>query len=119
MTYEEFKKAVIKNLPPGKILDNPGGGTTLIKSYTGDILKYQRGKSTFPASLKLFYEAKVKYTGLKLSSSTLKQLSPMFDSNRSGHSCNCTLLFMILRDIGIVDKILGNGRSGDPFYVIL
>jgi hypothetical protein len=68
MTYEEFKEAVIKKLPPGKILDNPGGGTTLIKSYSGDILKHQRGKSTFPVSLNLFYEVKEKFTGLKLSS---------------------------------------------------
>jgi len=119
MNYKEFKSAVIQNLPPGTLLDNPGGGTSIIKTYKDDTVRYQRGKSTFSASLKLFHEVVVAFDGQTLSSTALKQYSHKFDSTRSGHSCNCTLLFLILQKIGLVDKILGSGKKGDPFYVKL
>jgi hypothetical protein len=55
-----------------------------------------------------------------ISSSELKVFLPaIFDSaaRPAGHSCNATLLFLALREMGIVSAIHGNGVAGNPFFV--
>ena len=59
-------------------------------------------------------------TGEGLAPSDLVIFKPtVFDSKQSGHSCNCTFLFQILKEMGIVDEIEGEGKRGNPFYVII
>lgn len=41
----------------------------------------------------------------------------MFASHFSGHSCNRTFLFMILKETKLVNKIEGKGLRGAQFYV--
>jgi hypothetical protein len=43
----------------------------------------------------------------------------IFDSNArpAGHSCNCTFLFLVLKEIGLCGEIKGAGKAGNPFYV--
>ena len=121
MDYLHFHRGFLAALPPGTILQNPGGGTTKIISYTAsDRLVYQRGASRMYVSIQDFYAAYRHFLEQAVSSTDLRDFAPkVFDSKRSGHSCNCTVLFMALRAMGVVDRIAGRGRSGDPYWVTL
>ena len=60
------------------------------------------------------------FGGQAVSSADLRHFAPrVFDSKRGGHSCNCTVFFMALRAMRLVDRIEGAGRPGDPFWVDL
>lgn len=122
MNYTEFLHRVHKSIPPGTILVNPGGGTSKIKSYSSECVSYVRKNSTITVSLKDLFDEYTRFKGGRVSSSDLKRANPaVFDSQArpAGHSCNCTLLFMILKEIGIVSHIYGRGVSGDPFFIVL
>jgi hypothetical protein len=100
------------------VLPNPGGGNTVIVSYTDHNIVYQRGNSRICVAFKDLYEAYKMFRGGILDSTKLREYKPwVFDSKRGGHSCNCTFLFMVLRAIGVVDTIAGAGKKGDPFWV--
>jgi hypothetical protein len=43
----------------------------------------------------------------------------VFPNPAGGHSCNCTMLFILLKAIGAVDRIQGEGVRGDPFWVTI
>jgi hypothetical protein len=52
------------------------------------------------------------------SSNDLKIYDPHIVISKSdGHSCNCTFVFLVLKELGLVE-IKGNGVRGNPFYVI-
>jgi len=106
--------------PPNKVLKNPGGGTTTIIGYDKTYLTYIRGRSKFRVSIIDLYKAYKTFYGTQVSSIDLKRINPkVFDSRAPhfGHSCNCTTLFMLLKDIGLVKKIHGKGVRGNPFFV--
>jgi hypothetical protein len=68
------------------------------------------------------FDAYARFKGGQMSSSDLKKIKPaVFDSQArpAGHSCNCTFLFMVLKEIGLITRIQGNGVSGNPFFVVL
>lgn len=120
MEYQEFYNRTISVLSVGTVLQNPGGGTTEIIAYTGNNITYKRGNSKIRVSMIDLYGAYNSFCGKTVSSSDLRKHAPrVFDSKKSGHSCNCTTLFMILRAIGIIATIEGKGKRGNPFRVTI
>lgn len=120
MDYLAFCQWCTSRLPPGTVLPNPGGGVSLIIGYRPDVLVYRRVNSRIYISLQDLYNAWHAFMGSAVSSSNLKEYAPsVFDSKSGGHSCNCTMLFMILRALGVVSRIEGGGVRGDPFWVEL
>jgi len=120
MEYQQFYDQLLISLPIGTILNNPGGGTTKISSYTKDNLAYVRGKSKIRVSIHDLYSAYSRFNGQVVTSTELRAYLPrVFDSKVNGHSCNCTVLFMALKQMGLTGSIKGTGKRGDPFKVIL
>lgn len=122
MNDMDFKQRIKASIPRGAILVNPGGGTSTIVSYSTESVTYRRGNSEITVSFHDLFNVMEKFKGGRMSSSDLKRAKPsVFDSSArpAGHSCNCTFLFMVLKEIGIVKRISGRGVSGDPFFVVL
>jgi hypothetical protein len=119
--YLDFHQRLVAALPPGTVLQNPGGGTTAILNYTAsDNLVYRRGQTRIYVSIRELCVAHQLFQGQMVSSTDLRNYAPkVFDSDHSGHSCNCTLLFLALRAMGLVDSIEGAGKRGNPFRVHL
>ena len=117
MEFNQFVQKLKAALPPGIKLSNPRKGITTIISYTNGNLKYKRGETTFYVAILTFYEAFQKYKGRRVSSNDLKQFAPNVFARERGHSCNCSMFFLALQSIGIIDKINGSGNPGDPFWV--
>jgi len=120
MDFQEFKTRINTDIPVDTILDNPGGGTSTITSVSDDKISYMRGGSTIYVSFQELYDAYSKYRGQKVTSSNLKVYRPsVFDSaaKPSGHSCNCTFLFLLLSRIGEANGIQGAGVRGNPYFV--
>lgn len=116
--FGEFRASMVNMLPPGTVLANPGGGTTTIKRYSGGKVAYQRGKSTIRVAIKDLFSAYSQFKGTTVSAPELRRYAPhVFDSaaRPAGHSCNCTFLFMALRELGMAGPIQGEGKSGNPF----
>jgi hypothetical protein len=120
MRYHDFRQRIIDTLPVGTALPNPGGGNSIIVSYTEHNIAYQRRNSKIYVAFKDLYDAYNTFRGGILDSTTLRGHNPqVFDSKRSGHSCNCTFLFMVLKATGVVDRIEGAGKRSDPFWVMI
>ena len=121
MDYLDFHRRLTAALPPGTTLRNPGGGTTEIISYTASgKLVYQRGRSRMYMSVRDLHAAYRSFSGQTVSSTDLRDFAPeVFNSKRGGHSCNCTVLFMALNAMGLVDRIEGRGVAGYPYRVDL
>lgn len=118
MDRNELRRKIIEKIPIGTIIDNPGGGTSTIITYTEKKVTYQRRNSKIGISFDDLYDAFVAFRGRVLDSTMLKSFKPrVFDSNQNGHSCNCTFLFMVLKELGIVNRINGAGKRGSPFKV--
>ncbi len=119
MDYLEFHHRLVTALPPGTVLQNPGGGETEIINYTAsDKLAYRRGRSRMYVSIRELYVAHQLFQGQTVSSTDLRDYAPeIFESKQGGHSCNCTVFFMALRAMGLVDRIEGAGKRGDPYRV--
>jgi hypothetical protein len=120
MNLENFVTQVNSSFPVGTILQNPGGGTSLIMASDNSKISYKRGKSTMSVRLIDLFEAYLQFQGMRLTSSNLKIFKPaIFDSSArpAGHSCNCTILFLILEGLKLCEPILGAGVRGNPFSV--
>lgn len=118
MQYNEFRRRIMETLPVNTTLPNPGGGDSEILSYTSRNIGYQRGKSTIRVAFEDLYRAYTMFQGEIVDSTQLKRYNPkVFDSKKSGHSCNCSFFYLLLKAIGIVDKIEGAGKRGSPFRV--
>ena len=121
MDYLAFHHRFTSDLPVGTVLRNPGGGVTEIMNYTANgRLVYRRGRSRMYVSLRDLYAAWQQFQGQRVSSVDLRAFAPeVFNSKAGGHSCNCTVLFMALRAVGLIDRIEGAGKRGDPYRVRL
>lgn len=120
MDYASFKTEVKRVLPRGTILKNPGGGTSTVLSSTDQAVTYRRGSSSINVKFKDLFSAYANFKGGRVSSAELRKFAPsVFDSKGDppGHSCNCTFLFLVLKDIDAVDSINGSGVRGKPYYV--
>lgn len=116
----QFQAQVLRALPTGTILKNPGGGTSAIISVSETDLSYKRGNSTIRVSLNDLFQAYCRFKGSRVTSPNLKEFMPsVFDSSArpAGHSCNCTFLFLLLGEMGLAGEIGGSGVRGDPFCV--
>jgi hypothetical protein len=120
MEFNQFDQNFRSILSEGRILQNPGGGDSTIVSYTLTQLIYRRGNSKIYISIADLFKAYKEFSGKTVSSTDLKKYAPkIFDSTKSGHSCNCTLFFMALKAMGVITRIEGAGKSGNPFRVKL
>lgn len=121
MTKEQFVSQLIIAIPEGTVFDNPGGGTSTIIKVGDDKLSYKRGKSRISLSYNAIYDVLKLFSGKAMTSNDLKHHNPeVFDSECSGHSCNCTTMFRILERMGLIEgAIQGSGRRGLPFYVLV
>lgn len=120
MTYLEFKELIYKKIVEGKKLSNPGGGTSIIDYVKKDRIKYIRKNSHMYLSIDIIYKKYKENIGKALNTNDLKEQNPeIFDSaaKPAGHSCNCTFLFMVLKELELVDSIKGLGKPGNPFYI--
>lgn len=120
MDLENFETQIKHIFPIGTIIQNPGRGTTLIKSYSKGKIYYQRGKSTMSVKFSDLHAAYFHFVGRRMATTDLRQFKPfVFDSSArpAGHSCNCTLLFLLLFGMRLCGDVEGAGRIGNPFYV--
>ena len=118
MDFETFRLLVKGSTPVGTVLQNPGGGTSIIVSYSDSAIFYKRGDSTFDVSFRDLFNAYSHFKGQRVSSSDLKSYAPyIYDTGEGGHDCNCTFLFMVLCRLPLVVGIEGNGKKGSPFFV--
>ena len=115
----ELNKMIEDNLKVGMIFDNPGGGTSEIVSITLDRITYLIKNSKIQIKIDDIVEAYNKFREKEVKTSELKEFKPkVFDSKKSGHSCNCTMLFMILCKLGLTDgEIRGRGVARNPFFI--
>ncbi len=117
LTIKDFFK---NKIPVGTILANLGKGTSKIEVYSSDGIKYKRGNSTITLKFNSIYDVWSNFENQDVSSIDLRKFAPrVFDSSKSGHSCNCTFLFMILKESGVINEIKGNGVAGSPYYIHL
>src|SRR5947199_28121 len=120
MTVTDFASLLKQHLAPGLVLDNPGGGTSTVVWCSEERVCYRRGHWPLYVDLQASFEAYQQFNGRSVTTRELKDFAPsVYDSTRHGHDCHCTLLFLALREMGIVETIWGRGRPGAPFGVTI
>lgn len=122
MTLNEFIAAVKTAFPVGTVIDNPGSGTSKIVGYSGTDIFYVRGSSRIAVTFTDLHETYSAFRGKHVSSSDLRSFRPsVFDlaARPAGHSCNCTFLFCILKELNLSGPISGSGVRGDPYAVVV
>lgn len=122
MELSEFVSTIEKNIAIGTEFENPGGGTSVVKTITPLNISYMRGNSRITVGLQALFQTYVHFSGKSVSCSELKKYAPnIFDSNArpAGHTCNCTFLFLLLMAVDLVDEIDGAGTRGNPFRAFI
>ena len=118
MDFKTFRLLVKGIIPVGTVLQNPGGGTSIIVSYSDSEIYYKRRNSTINVSFSDLFDVYDNFKGKKVSTNDLKPYKPStFDSKKGGHGCNCTFLFMVLCRLPLVIGIEGTGKKGSPFSI--
>lgn len=120
MDLQIFTQIIQEKFPIGSEFNNPGGGKSTIESYSVKNLYYRRGKTKISVSYQNLLSAYLNFKGTKVTASDLKVYAPnIFNSNArpGGHSCNCTLLFLLLSNLGLSSRIQGEGVRGSPYWV--
>jgi hypothetical protein len=116
-THDQFLEGLCKKIYVGKILFNPGGGTSEIVFIDNNKIVYERGKSKISIKINDIFGVYEKNNGNVFSNKLKEEKPNIFDSRANGHSCNCTFVFMVFKEMGVVNKIEGAGVRGNPFYV--
>lgn len=118
MTYQEFHGNLNNSIGIGLKLKNPGKGDSTIKSVTENAITYIRGNSAISIKIDDIYNVYLLFKGKRCSTSDLKKYkSQVFDSKMKGHSCNCTFLFMVFKEMKLIKNIEGKGVKGEEFFV--
>ena len=118
MNIDQFKHKIKLAVQVGTIFDNPGKGTSAVTALSDHGISYVRGRSVIHFSFQDIFDAFEYFNWGRVTSNDLKSYRPtVFDSKANDHSCNCTFLFMLLRKIGIVSEISGQGVEGKPYFV--
>jgi hypothetical protein len=120
MDFNAFRNCTNEVAPVGAVWTNPGGGVSTIISVSAERISYRRGKSVMSVSIWDLFDAYALYRGRRVSTTELRAFRPVvFDSaaRPAGHSCNCTIFFLLLERMGVVEGIQGKGVCGNPFYV--
>ena len=121
MKLNEFAGKLRETIPIGTVIENPGGGTSEVTGFTDERVSYVRGSSTISVKVVDLHSAYESFRGKRVTSSELKELNPtVFDSSArpAGHSCNCTLLFVVLEQAGLASNLAGSGVRGDPYSAV-
>lgn len=119
MDISTFDRTLQITLSPGMVLQNPGGGISTVISVKNGKVRYKRGRSTYSVAVEALFAAYSSFKGRRVSSSDLKRFAPaIFDSaaRPAGHSCNCTFLFLTLKEMQLISGIKGEGLAGRPFF---
>lgn len=122
MTKDQFKRAILREVPIGQTFNNPGGGTSMLNNISVKGISYVRGNTTIYVSFDSLYSAYDNFKGRRVSSTDLRAFAPsVFDSaaQPAGHSCNCTFFFQLLNRIGLSGPVQGRGVRGNPYSVVL
>ena len=120
MNARDFASKLQATFRAGQVMNNPGGSTSIILSIGEDRIVYQRGRSRFYISIDTLYSTYSRFMGSNVTTAELKLFWPeIFDPRHNGHSCHWTFLFMVLKELGIVQAIRGRGVAGDPFNVMI
>ena len=109
MELYAFKTLIKLNVPVETVLKNPGKGTSTVLFYTGKGIYYRRGKSRIFIAFKDCYETFDQFKGQRVATSDLKIFrSHIYDSKAEepGHSCNCTMVFLLFKKAGLASAIL-------------
>jgi hypothetical protein len=116
--FNAFAELFRNHLPEGLVLNNPGGGTSTIVWCDGERVCYRRGDLRLYVGLRELHAAYTHFAGRDVTTRQLKDNAPtLFDSNRGGHNCHCTLFFLALQRMGLVGELWGRGQAGSPFGV--
>jgi len=120
MNSEVFINTVLTNVKPGMIFENPQRGVSTILSIDENKIVYVRGSSRIPLPISDIRDALNKFQD-NVSTNDLREFRPsVFDSTRSGHSCNTTFLFTLLETLDFTKSgICGKGVRGNPYYIEL
>lgn len=104
MNKEEFTNKLLQSVKVGDVFDNPGGGTSKIEKIGDGKITYARGKyiGNIKIDIDVMYNTLVHFPN-GFSSNDLKPFHKQFRN----HSCNCTFLMMMLKEMGIVKQIEG------------
>lgn len=102
-------------------MDNPGGGTSTVMWCDDERICYKRGlRSLFYVNLSDLFESYDQFRGKKVTTNDLKEMNrKVYDSKQKGHNCHCTLLFMALLKMGVVNAINGSGKRGNPYWIFI
>lgn len=119
MDEMQLRELIFNSISVDTSFINPGGGSSIVMSINQERIVYKRGNSKISYKILDVLESYEYYKGEICSASDLKEFKPsVYDSTLGGHSCNCTFLFLLLDEIGLVENgIRGRGVRGDPFYV--
>jgi hypothetical protein len=120
MNNEQLKASLFSKIIVGDVFENPGGGISKVVSVTNEKNANIRGTSRIYLPIQSFLDVCAKFESRKCISNDLKKYQPrIFDSNHSGHGCNCTFLFCIAEKLKLLDGgIKGKGVRGNPFFVV-
>src|SRR5258707_866702 len=120
MNFDTFVQLFRERLQEGRVLENPGGGTSTVMRSNDTRTLYMRGASRYYIEHCALYHAYQKFAGGSVTTSQLREYAPgVFDSAQNGHNCHCTFFFLALMEMDIVDGIWGGGCAGDPFGVTI
>lgn len=120
MNLDQFAAKIKRDFPLGTSMENPKKGTSTIIGYSDSNVSYKRRNSTISVAFSDLYEAYSHFKGKRVSSAELRSFMPsVFNSNArpAGHSCNCTFLFLVLKEMHLSGPITGSGVRGNPYAV--
>lgn len=72
MEFDEFIAAIQNSIAPGSEFENPGEGTSLIKSVTDQRISYKRENSTISVTFEALFAAYDRFQGRLVTASDLK-----------------------------------------------
>lgn len=108
-------------LHEGDVLVNPTRGNSTICMLTPEEIRYKRGQAVIRFAMSNIQAAYSYFKGRQVSSVELKDWGPkIFDSNRSGHSCNATFFMQLMTACGLTaGGIQGRGTAHHPYFIQL
>lgn len=120
MDITNLKSIISDRIKPGMVYKNPKKGTSTVCKVTEEGITYIRGSSRMKLPVSEFIAVYKLFAGKKCTTKNIREYNPkVFDSKQNGHDCNCTFLFSIAIELGLVEgSINGKGVSGDLYFVI-
>ncbi len=97
-----IENVIRDTLKVGMVFDNPGGGTTEIVSISGTSIYYKRKNSKMQLKFSDIDSSYYNFKDGRVTTNMLKGFKPkVFNTRENGHDCNCTVLFLILKNAGL------------------